>query len=246
MPPVPESRERYLLYAPPRAALKKTQRPSRQPVDPAQPWISDHPWRPQGMDPDGAPDFRGALLGRGAVLALIALFNLGLASPYLVLKIVILACDLAGLLILFESLLKIWHWLRHPRTLMRWTTFPAFPGGRLEGTVTLRPRQHVMSSIQVRLRCVREERVEYSAPDGPTSHLEPYVIYEQSFETLPPGETLRELPLAFDLPADLPGNDLGRDEATYWQVALRIPVPGPDVEAVFLAPVYAIKDEEDP
>ena len=239
MPSVPESRERYLLYAPPRAALKKTQRPNRQPVDPAQPWTSDHLWRPQGMRPDDARDVRGAALGRVAIVVLIALLNLGLASPSLVLRIVIYACDLAGLLIVFDSLLKIVHWLRHPRTRMRWTTFPAFLGGRLEGTVTLQPRQHVMSSIQVRLRCVREERVEHPTQDGPTSYLEPYVIYEQSFETLPPGETLRELPLAFDLPADLPGNDLGSAEATYWQVALRIPVPGPDVEAVFLAPVYA-------
>ncbi|HEX3552907.1 MAG TPA: hypothetical protein VIA62_06730 [Thermoanaerobaculia bacterium] len=238
MPEVTESRERYLLYASPRAARQTTRRPSRQPVDPAQPWTSDHPWHPQGMNPDDAPDSRRVVLGRAAILALIALLNLGLASPYLVLKIVIALCDLGGLLILFDSLLKIVHWLRHPRTRMRWTTFPAFLGGRLEGTVTLRPRQHVMSSIQVRLRCVRDERVEQPAPDGPTSHLEPYVIYEQSFETLPPGETLRELPLSFDLPADLPGNDLGRDEATYWQVALKIPVPGPDVEAVFLAPVY--------
>jgi hypothetical protein len=191
------------------------------------------------MSPDDSRDSRRVVLSRGALLALIALLNLGLASPYLVLKIVIGACDLGGLLILFDSLLKIVQWLRHPRTRMRWTTSPAFLGGRLEGTVTLRPRQHVMSSIQVRLRCVRDERIEHPAPDGPTSHLEPYVIYEQSFETLPPGETLRELPLSFDLPADLPGNDLGGDEATYWQVALRIPVPGPDVEAVFLAPVYA-------
>ena len=66
---------------------------------------------------------------------------------------------------------------------------------RDEQSSSFHPRQHVMSSIQVRLRCVREERVEHPAPDGPTSHLEPYVIYEQSFETLPPGETLRELPL---------------------------------------------------
>jgi hypothetical protein len=50
---------------------------------------------------------------------------------------------------------------------------------------------------------------------------------------------MKELPLSFELPADLPGTDLNRDDATYWQVALRIPVVGPDVETVFLAPVYA-------
>jgi hypothetical protein len=239
MPPIQESRERYLLFIPPRAALKGRQRPNRQPVDPTQPWSSDHLWHPERMKPDGAPDSRQEVLRRAALLALIALLNLGFFSPYLILKIVAGLGDLAGLLILFDWVLKIGHWLRHPRTRMRWTTFPAFLGGRLEGTVSIRPRQHVMSSIQVRLRCVRDERVEHPTESGPTSYLEPYVLYEQSFETLPPGETLRELPLTFDLPADLSGNDLGPEQATYWQVALKIPVPGPDIEAVFLAPVYA-------
>jgi hypothetical protein len=238
MPTIEESRERYLLFAPPRAALKG-QRPNRQPVDPAQPWTSDHPWRPEKMKPDGSRDNRQDVLKRAALLAVIALLNLGFFSPYLGLKIFAGVADLAGLLILFDWVLKLAHWLRHPRTWMRWTTFPALVGGRLEGIVSIRPRQHVMSSIQVRLRCVRDERVEHATENGPTSYLEPYVLYEQSFETLPPGETLRELPLSFDLPADLPGNDLGPEQATYWQVALKIPVPGPDIEAVFLAPVYA-------
>jgi len=239
MPPIEESRERYLLFAPPRAALKRMHRPIRRPVDPSQPWTSDHLWRPARMKPDDARDIRQEVLGRAALLALIALSNLGFFSPYLALKIVAGVADLAGLLIVFDWVLKVGHWLRHPRTRMRWTTFPAFLGGRLEGTVAISPRQHVMSSIQVRLRCVRDERVEHATENGPTSYLEPYVLYEQSFETLPPGETLRELPLTFDLPADLPGNDLGPEQATYWQVALKIPVPGPDIEAVFLAPVYS-------
>jgi hypothetical protein len=96
MLPIQESRQRYLLYAPPRAAVKSSQRPSGQPADPAQPWTSDHPWRPEGMKPDGSRDSRRAVLGRVAVLALIALLNLGLASPYLVVKIVVFICDLAG------------------------------------------------------------------------------------------------------------------------------------------------------
>jgi hypothetical protein len=43
---------------------------------------------------------------------------------------------------------------------------------------------------------------------------------------------------AVRLPADLPGTDLLRDEAVYWQVLMEVPLTGPDLEAVFLAPVY--------
>jgi hypothetical protein len=233
-----ESRKRYLLYAPPRAAVRVPKPRAKGPVDPQQPWASDYPWRPQGMAPDYPAASGGSVRGRVAILVLIGLFNLALVSSQTFLVILVLVFDLVGVLILFDSLLKILHWLRHPRTRMRWTTFPAFLGGRLEGIFTVRPGQHVMTSIQVRLRCVRDEWAEHTTPEGTKRALEPYVIYEQSFELLPPGDTLSELPLGFDLPTDLPGTDLGKDEATYWQVALRIPVTGPDVEAVFLAPVY--------
>jgi len=235
---IQESRQRYLLYVPPRAAVPVPKRRAQGAADPQRPWVSDYPWRPEGMDPDYPAASGSSWPGRLAVLGLIGLCNLALLSDQTWLLILVLVLDLVGVLILFELILKVVHWLRHPRTRMRWTTFPAFLGGRLEGTFTVRPGQHVMTSIQVRLRCVRDERVEHPAQEGTTSALEPYVIYEQSLELPPPGDTLDELPLAFDLPADLPGTDLGQDEATYWQVALRIPVPGPDVEAVFLAPVY--------
>lgn len=235
---IQESRTRYLLYAPPRAAVRTPKPRAKGPADPRQPWASDYPWHPQGTKPDDLAASGSSVRGRVAVLALIGLFNLALVSGQTFLTILVLVLDLVGVLILFDSLLKILHWLRHPRTRMRWTTFPAFLGGRLEGVLTVRPSQHVMFSIQVRLRCVRDEWAEHTTQEGTKRALEPYVIYEQSFELLPPGDTLNELPLGFDLPADLPGTDLGKDEATYWQVAVRLPVPGPDVEAVFLAPVY--------
>jgi hypothetical protein len=241
--PIHESRERYLLYAPPRAAVARA-RGEQPSVDPRQPWTTDHPWKPQGMNPDYAEDPGGSVRIRGAILAAIALLNLALlASKGTFVVLLVLALDLAGLLILFDSILKIWQWFRHPRVRMRWTSFPAFLGGRLEGTLVVRPGQHVLSTIKVRLRCVRDERVEHRNQDGTTiSALEPYIHYEQSFEILPPGETLDELALGFDLPPDAPSTDLGSGEPTYWQVALRIPVTGPDIEVVFLAPVYAPRD----
>src|SRR5258706_3438071 len=107
MPPIQESRERYLLFIPPRAALKSRQRPNRRPVDPAKPWTSDHLWHPARMKPDGAPSSRQQVLRRAAVLALIALLNLRLNSAYLILKIVAGARDLARLLILFDWVLNI-------------------------------------------------------------------------------------------------------------------------------------------
>lgn len=238
-PSVHESRERYALFVPPRSAVPvPRERGASGPADPRAPWTSDHPWRPAGMLPDYSRDSRGSMLWRIALALLIALLNIALPAAPFALKLVILILDLVALLILIDLVLKITHALRHPRTRMRWTTFPAFLGGRLEGTLLVRPAQYVFSALQVRLRCVQDERSEQAEPSEENAGLEPHVLYEQSFEVVPPGETLTELPLSFQLPEDLPGTHLDRAEATYWQVAVRIPVTGPDIEAVFLAPVY--------
>ncbi len=207
----------------------------KRPGDPRTPWTSDYPWQPEGMLPDYAGDLGGSVLGTVGFLGFIGVFNVALLDGPLLLKIVILALDLLGLAVLFSLLLKTWQILRNPRSRMRWATFPAFLGDRLEGTLTVRPGQHVFSALTIKLRCVQEERRPgYQGDVG----LEPHVIYEQTLEVMPPGETLTDLPLGFQLPDDLPGTDLSRAESTYWQVAIRIPVTGPDIEAVFLAPVY--------
>jgi hypothetical protein len=75
-----------------------------------------------------------------------------------------------------------------------------------------------------------------AAPEAAT--LEPFVIYQQICEIDGSGDVLCEMPVSFDIPADLPGTHLNRAQATYWQVFLQVPVTGPDFETAFLAPVY--------
>jgi hypothetical protein len=235
--PVQESRQPQRLYAPSRSSLRpdgalSTTSAASAAGRPAgkEPWASDHPWQPAGQDADYAPGKDVALRGRAVALVLIALANLGLASSLSILRDLTALLDVFGIVLLGDTLLRIWQSGRRPR--MRWTTFPAFVGGRLEAVLVARPSLQPIGDVRAVLRCVRDER-------GAESFLEPTVIYQQISEIPVVEERLQELRLSFDLPADLPGTDLGRDDAVYWQVALRIPVVGPDVEIVFLAPVYA-------
>ena len=109
-------------------------------------------------------------------------------------------------------------------------------GGRLEGTLLVRPTLRVNGPVKTTLRCVQDTRTSSGAED--VSSLEPFAVYRQIQEIPPPGERLDTLSVTFDVPPDLPGTRLDREEATYWQIAFEIPVLGPDVEAVFLAPIY--------
>jgi hypothetical protein len=233
MEPIQETREPQRLYAPSRSSLRSAGR--RLDSGGAEPWATDHPWRPAGQEPDYSASLRRPLVNRAILLAVILLLNLGLLSHSRLLENLVVVLDLFGAVILFDLLLRIVQALR--RTRMRWTTFPAFlspeSGGRLEGVLTLRPVLEPVGPVRVILRCVRDQRT------GEEAALEPTVLYQQISEINIAEDKLKELPLSFALPPDLPGTDLGPDEATYWQVALRIPVVGPDFQTVFLAPVYA-------
>lgn len=213
---IQESIERQRLYVPTRAAC---------PAD---------PWRPKGQMPDYTPKTRHAMPVRAAVLAVIVALNLLLPWVSSGLETVILLVDAVGLLLLFDTLNKLWYayWRRPP--LLRWTSFPAHTGGRLEALLVAKPSLEVIGPVLAVLRCVRDETTEEEG-----GARVPMQIYSQTAEFDFPGEQLKEVALTFEIPPDQPGTDMDREDAVYWQIAVRIPVIGPDLELVYLAPVYS-------
>jgi hypothetical protein len=217
-------------------ARNKTVR-EEKPANGKEPWRFDG-WQPE-MKPDYSGEGGGSVLGRVAFFGLIGFFNLAWGSPSLLLKGIVVVFDLLGLLILYDSIHQLVQALRHVRASVRWTTLPAFLGGQLQGTLFLRPAVHVHGPVRATLRCVQDE--EGPADPGNIAPFQPYVVYEQTCTIPAPTEKLQELPLDFGVPKDLPGTNLRRQKAIYWQVALEIPLVGPDFETVFLAPIYAPK-----
>ena len=210
---------------------RNTTRGKRTRIDSRQPWTTDYLWKPESMPPEYPGEAGGSVIGRLGLFALIGIVNLVFLSPSpLLARIIVLFFDFLGLAILWDSLHKIWQWLRHPRPTMRWMTFPAFLGDRLLGVFVSRPALRVQGPVKATLRVVRDEGFE-AAP-------EPFILYEQVQEFLNAGDLLSELPLSFDLPRDLPGTDLDAESPTYWQVLLQAPAAGPDFEIIYLAPVY--------
>lgn len=200
-----------------------------------EPWKNDYPWRPEGMDPDYTKA-GGSILGPAALFSFIALFNIGWGSDSLVLKAFLVIFDLFGLLLLADILRRIWQVVRHRRPRIRWTTFPAFLGERLEGVVHFARPLAARGPVKATLRSVRDE----GRSGGQQANVveEPFVLYTQKRELGAAGP-LASLEIAFDVPTDLPGTDFHAAQPTYWQVQVEVPVTGPDFETVFLAPVYA-------
>lgn len=175
------------------------------------------------------------------MLALIGLFNMALAAPSWVARIVILAFDLLGLLILYDTLHKLAQWLRFRHPVVTWTTFPAFLGDRLEGRISFARPVRATGPPKVTLRCVGDEGVVGGSGEHQSMQLRPFALYQETREApriVDPGEPLDYVDFGFDIPGDLPGTDLLKERATYWQVCLNVPIAGPNFETVFLAPVY--------
>lgn len=211
-------------------------------MDPRKPWTGDYPWKPAGQDPDGVGNLAGSIVGRLAFFLFIGFFNVAWMSGQWIFRVIIVILDLFGLLIFYDTAQQVWQRLRHGRPRMVWLTFPAFTGSRLEASFRSRRRLYLAGPPRVTLRCVRDVWKERppSKSGTPPPQLEPEQIYEQ----------VTEIPIAEDqkwidtfrvdlaLPADLPGTDLTKEEAVYWQLAVEVPVLGPDFGVVFLAPVY--------
>ena len=233
---VQESRERQRLFVPSRATIRPAGAPEPAQGGPQDPWAADYPWRPAGQEPDYARDAGHPFLVRLGIVALIGMSNLALLSSSLLLENLVVLLDVLGVVLVLDLLLELWRAFRRLRPRMRWKTFPAYLGGRLEAELVARPFLEPIGPALAILRCVHDERI--AGAHSSESSLEPTVIYQQRCEVPVPELRLKELPLAFDIPVGLPGTDLGRDDAIYWQIALRIPSIGPDFETVFLAPVY--------
>lgn len=229
------------------------------------PWRSDYPWDPKGTAPDYATGYaRRAVnfVGVIAVLGVIAIphaFVLFLEGrpgggslgplPWIVAG----AFDVVGVLIIVVYVHAVARWLmqarRYGRIRVRWPTFPSSPGEQLKATVVTQKPVDATGPIRATLRCVQDVlelrdagrlRVRGKVVRRYTQEtLNPYAIYSQT-QDLPvsPGSARSSFDLEFDIPPDLPGTDLSAKEPTYWQIVVKVPLSGPDLNAVFLAPVY--------
>jgi hypothetical protein len=202
-----------------------------------EPWTWDHPWSTGWMKPDYTGSGAGTVLGRVAFLALLGIFNVAWASGMLLFKIIISIFDLLGLLIIYDSVQKIVQWIRVRQPVVIWSQVPAFLGERLEGRIAFARRVAAQGPAKLTLRCVEDDWVERQSDKHQTRELEPFAVYKAEQEVELSGDS-DVVDFAFDLPRDQPGTNLGKAEAVYWQVLVSVPVTGPDLEAVFLAPAY--------
>jgi hypothetical protein len=211
---------------------------------PDEPWLADHPWRPDRAPDDGAAEvgrwlwtagFLAAFLAVLAVPVLVAWPGEGRLPAGILLGVLGLSVPAAagrGLYLLARR-------ARHGRSELRFLGFPFFLGDALEAEL-VRPRGGPsLGRVEATLRCVQERYVRAGVTSRKQTLLDLRVLHEQKAVVEAAGDRLR-LPLRFRLPDDgALATALAENPPRYWEIAVASAVPGVDFGATFLVPVYA-------
>lgn len=220
-----------------RQRLKPARRPKAS--SKKEPWTYDYPWSASWMAPDDQ-HFETSILGKVTFFAFVALCNTLWYSGEPFWYIFLTFLDLIALAVLVSTLRTAFKAFRYRRPVVIWNEIPVYPGGVLEGRMAFPRDVRPRGPTRLTLRCVDEERAEGGLGVEGTDR-EVFCIYRETREIPLPGETgepLDVLSFAFEIPRNLPGTNLLSSSPTYWQLVAEVPVLGPDLEAVFLAPVY--------
>jgi hypothetical protein len=208
------------------------------------PWTSDNDWDPKGARPDGA-QFGGvaAFFGRLFFFVFVGLMNILWTVPMqgggrIVVAIVVGLFDLIALAVLLEMVRRMVQAARVGSTKLVWRKMPFFTGERFDAVFQTSRTMRPNGAPEVTLRRI-EQRLEVLPKTGVSAGVHAYEAWS-SKKTFPEfaEHAMTSFPFAIDVPAGQPGTDLSTRECTYWQLAVRVPVAGPDVEAAFLVPIY--------
>ncbi len=221
------------------------------------PWTSDNDWDTSGARPDGSESGFRAVVGRLVFFLFIGFLNFlwtvhMAAGARVIVSLVLGLFDLVAVLVLYDTLRKMVQAVRVGTPRLAWRSFPSFTGGRFEAVFQTTRAMRPNGPPSVTLRRIEQRLNDTSADAGDTESAEDVArgpaaaaamrAYEawsatQSLPAFAQG-TMTSFPITMDVPASQPGTDLSKDQCTYWQLAVSVPVVGPDLEAVFLVPIY--------
>jgi hypothetical protein len=209
--------------------------------DPARPWESDYPWDRRSAPAEGSTGGVASVLGRLVAVAFLGFFNFLWTVPMpgsrrLWVGAIVILVDLVALAIIVAALLSIWQRIAHGRPSLSWKTFPARVGEHFEATFSPGRSIHLTGAAEVELTCVEQD-------DAGGGRIVCYGL-STTRQSIPPpadGRRVKTLEIALDVPAGLPGTRLSAppSEVRFWRLTVKAPVPGPDVSAAFLVPIYA-------
>jgi protein-S-isoprenylcysteine O-methyltransferase Ste14 len=223
-------------FAASRARVEATR---RYPNEPA---VADYRWHPEGFEVSEWPGLAKAVAGALAMTVFLSIFNWWAFSkngPWMVKGIVCLF-DFAALWMWWLAARQLGRALKFGHTRVRFASFPC----RLQDPVVLRwqPLKGInrVNKGTFTLRCVEEWFERHGSGENQSSTL----VHEETWSAKWILEGPRNLhprddvELRYELPAGAQPTNLSAAKPIYWELEVKLDLPGLDFNKSYLVPVY--------
>ena len=209
---------------------------------PEEPAYKDYAWDSDGYTP---PRWRPVVnkIGMAAFMTLfLSMFNwwaFAINGP-LVVKIIVGVLDAATVLVWVSALRQLWHSLKFSGSRIQFTEFPYKIGRPMTLLWNVASGLHHVTKGSFTLRCVEQWFEERGSGDNRSKYLVQEMLWSGTWHINQPRSFARgeQIELKFDPPADLPGTALSADKPMFWELEVKLDVPGLDFHERYLVPIY--------
>jgi hypothetical protein len=209
---------------------------------PNEPALADYPWHPDGVEVSEWPAFAKSLLGPAALTVFISIFNwwaFGKHGNFMV-KAITGLFDLAAVLMWCQAVRQLGRALKFGHSRVKFASFPFRPSKPV--VLRWQPFKGInrVNKGTFTLRCVTEWWERHGVGEHQTAAL----IHEESWSAAWILEQPRnfhsrdDVELRYELPADSQPTNLSAVKPVYWELVVKLDLPGLDFNETYLVPVY--------
>jgi hypothetical protein len=156
--------------------------------------------------------------------------------------LIVLIFPVIGLAMIFFALNMTLAWRKFGRSIFAMATFPAVPGGALQGRIQVKTKLQPQHGWHLRLSCVR--RTTTGASNN--RHTSEKILWQDEKwlrADLPQTDAdATDLPVYFILPDYLPESAILSGDGIHWKLEASAQLRGPDFHAAFDLPVFKLQE----
>lgn len=209
---------------------------------PGEPAFGDYDWDPRGFQGTRWKNAAYAIGGSAFLTLFLSIFNFwafGTDSPWMV-KGVVVIFDLILILAWWEAFIRLGRAVKFGGSKIIFKEFPIRMAGHI--VLTWQPAKGIVQTSKgsFTLRCVEEWFESTGSGKNQSTRMIHEEIWRQTW-ILDESRLFRngeEIALEFDLPAGLASTQLSAERPVFWELEVKLDLPGLDFEETYLVPIY--------
>jgi hypothetical protein len=226
-------------------ARKRSQEAAR--IHPDEIAFQDYDWDPRGFTPARWKPAIQAIAGASFLSVFLSIFNWWafFTRSDVIVKIIVSVFDFFLLLFIYQAVLRVGRAMKFAGSQIQFPEFPCRKTGPVKLLWKSPAGSFHANKGQFTLRCVEEFWVTIRSGRNRRRQIVHEEIWSQTRFLDEPHWFSRgeEVELQFDLVSDLPSTNLRAARAVFWELKVKLEMPGLDFEECYLVPVYETKGD---